>query len=232
MATINAIGSNQPIQVAFGGTGIQAAGAAYAPICAGTTTTGAFQTASTNISNSGYVLTSTGASSLPTWQAAPAQALVLLSTQTASSSASLDFDNTLITSTYSAYFIEISGLIGSATSTLTLKLSANNGSTFISTGITSGFNSNAYNSATLANTSSTTVINIASLSTTDGMSGFMYAFAWALSVNSAWTGQFFYPTTFFQVFGRTTGGIVNYLQFISDSGNLESGTISLYGIKQ
>ncbi len=54
--------------VAGGGTGIVAAGAAYAPICAGTTTTGAFQTASTGISNSGYVLTSTGASSLPTWQ--------------------------------------------------------------------------------------------------------------------------------------------------------------------
>lgn len=55
--------------VAGGGTGITAAGAAYAPICAGTTTTGAFQTASTGISTSGFVLTSNGASALPTWQA-------------------------------------------------------------------------------------------------------------------------------------------------------------------
>ncbi len=55
--------------VSHGGTGIATA-TAYAPICAGTTATGAFQVASTGQSNSGYVLTSTGASSLPTWQAA------------------------------------------------------------------------------------------------------------------------------------------------------------------
>lgn len=54
--------------VAGGGTGIVTT-TAYAPICGGTTATGAFQAASTNQSNSGYVLTSTGASSLPTWQA-------------------------------------------------------------------------------------------------------------------------------------------------------------------
>lgn len=41
----------------------------YAPICGATTATGAVQSASTGMSNSGYVLTSTGASSLPTWQA-------------------------------------------------------------------------------------------------------------------------------------------------------------------
>ncbi|MGB7958175.1 MAG: hypothetical protein WCF77_05065 [Minisyncoccia bacterium] len=51
-----------------GGTGIQSA-TTYAPLTGGTTSTGAFQSASTGISNSGYVLTSTGASSLPTWQA-------------------------------------------------------------------------------------------------------------------------------------------------------------------
>lgn len=55
--------------VAGGGTGITAAGAAYAPICAGTSTTGAFQTASTGIATSGFVLTSNGSSTLPSWQA-------------------------------------------------------------------------------------------------------------------------------------------------------------------
>jgi hypothetical protein len=45
---------------------------AYAPVISGTTATGALQVASTGQSNSGYVLTSTGASSLPTWQAAAA----------------------------------------------------------------------------------------------------------------------------------------------------------------
>lgn len=42
---------------------------AYAPICGGTTAAGVVQAASSGQTNSGYVLTSTGASSLPTWQA-------------------------------------------------------------------------------------------------------------------------------------------------------------------
>ncbi len=54
--------------VANGGTGIATA-TAYAPIIAGTTATGPFQVASTGQSTSGFVLTSTGASSVPTWQA-------------------------------------------------------------------------------------------------------------------------------------------------------------------
>lgn len=56
--------------VAGGGTGVTTMTTAYAPVCAGTTATGALQVASTGMSNSGYVLTSTGSSSLPTWQAA------------------------------------------------------------------------------------------------------------------------------------------------------------------
>ena len=55
--------------VAGGGTGAVTF-TAYAPILAGTTSTGAFQSASTGLSTSGYVLTSTGASSAPTFQAA------------------------------------------------------------------------------------------------------------------------------------------------------------------
>ena len=57
-----------PQPVIEGGTGIQSA-TVYAPLCGGTTTTGSFQSAATGISNSGYVLTSNGASALPSWQA-------------------------------------------------------------------------------------------------------------------------------------------------------------------
>ena len=55
--------------VAGGGTGIVTT-TAYAPICGGTTATGAFQAATTNFATSGYVLTSNGAAALPSWQAA------------------------------------------------------------------------------------------------------------------------------------------------------------------
>jgi hypothetical protein len=54
--------------VAGGGTG-DTSFTAYAPVCGGTTTTGALQSATTGIGTSGFVLTSTGSSSLPTWQA-------------------------------------------------------------------------------------------------------------------------------------------------------------------
>jgi hypothetical protein len=57
------------LNVAHGGTG-DASFTAYAPVCGGTTTTGALQSAATGIGTSGYVLTSTGSSSLPSWQAA------------------------------------------------------------------------------------------------------------------------------------------------------------------
>jgi len=57
------------LPVANGGTG-DTSFTAYAPIIGGTTTTGALQSASSGMSNSGYVLTSTGSSSAPTWQAA------------------------------------------------------------------------------------------------------------------------------------------------------------------
>jgi len=53
-----------------GGTGATSF-TAYAPVCGGTTTTGALQAASMGISTSGYVLTSNGSSALPSFQAAP-----------------------------------------------------------------------------------------------------------------------------------------------------------------
>jgi len=56
------------VVVAGGGTGVTTMTTAFAPVCAGTTATGSLQVASTGISTSGNVLTSTGASSLPTWQ--------------------------------------------------------------------------------------------------------------------------------------------------------------------
>lgn len=52
-----------------GGTGATSL-TAYAPLCGGTTTTGAVQSCGTGQSNTGYVWTSNGDSALPSWQAA------------------------------------------------------------------------------------------------------------------------------------------------------------------
>lgn len=69
MATNNATNTSKPIIVSQGGSGVTTMTTAYAPVCAGTTATGALQVASTGISNSGYVLTSNGSSALPSFQA-------------------------------------------------------------------------------------------------------------------------------------------------------------------
>ena len=58
-----------------GGTGIVTT-TAYAPICGGTTATGAFQAASTGLSTSGFVLTSNGAAALPSFQAVSASGAI------------------------------------------------------------------------------------------------------------------------------------------------------------
>lgn len=55
--------------VAGGGTGVTTMTTAYAPVCAGTTATGALQVASTGLSTSGLPLITNGASSLPSFQA-------------------------------------------------------------------------------------------------------------------------------------------------------------------
>jgi hypothetical protein len=55
-----------PVVVTSGGTGIITT-TAYAPICGGTTATGAWQAASTGLSTSGYFLMSNGASAVPSW---------------------------------------------------------------------------------------------------------------------------------------------------------------------
>lgn len=73
--------------VANGGTGI-ATTTAYAPLVGGTTATGPFQSASTGIGTAGFVLTSTGASSVPTWQVLPAGGIVTLNGNSGSATGS------------------------------------------------------------------------------------------------------------------------------------------------
>jgi len=121
-----------PDPVNEGGTG-NTSFVSNAPVCGGTTTTGALQSASTGISNTGYVLTSTGASSIPTFQAVP--------------STSLTFDGDTGSATPSAGIINIKGgttglttAASGSTVSLTGTLDVANGGTgaTILTGVLSG----------------------------------------------------------------------------------------------
>jgi hypothetical protein len=156
MATNNATNTSNPVTVPQGGTG-DASVTAYAVLCGGTTSTGAIQNVS-GVGTAGQVLTSNGASALPTWQAASATGnWIFLNTQTASSSASLSFTSTYITSTYTRYVMIFSNISNaSGTTVLNMDWSTNNGSTYLGSAYQSGLLSNNYNSATTANSSSTT----------------------------------------------------------------------------
>ena len=59
-----------PEPIVEGGTSIQSA-TAYAPLVGGTTSTGALQSASSNIANAGWILLSQGSSSIPIWSTIP-----------------------------------------------------------------------------------------------------------------------------------------------------------------
>ena len=68
MPTINSWASQNPAEVAKGGTGLNNAGTAYGVLAAGTTSTSAFQNIGTG--SVGQVLTSNGTGVLPSFQAA------------------------------------------------------------------------------------------------------------------------------------------------------------------
>lgn len=74
IATVTTIGTDPIVFINFlnntvpnGGTGATSF-TAYAPICGGTSSTSPLQSADSGFGNAGYVLTSTGSTSLPTWQ--------------------------------------------------------------------------------------------------------------------------------------------------------------------
>jgi len=104
MATNNVINQSNPASVSDGGTGIDTMGVAYGVLCSGTTATGPLLV--TSPGTAGQVLTSNGNAASPTYQnvGAGTGAWVLISTQDAASSATVDFAN-LLTNTYRYYKI-------------------------------------------------------------------------------------------------------------------------------
>jgi hypothetical protein len=92
------------VLVANGGTG-DTSFTAYAPILGGTTSTGVLQQSTTGMGTSGYVLTSTGSSSVPTWQVV-ASASPATYTRTAGTG-----DNTTVLFTTPTYVMGNSSLL-------------------------------------------------------------------------------------------------------------------------
>lgn len=145
--------------VGGGGTGVTSA-TAYGVICAGTTSTGAFQVVTPGAS--AKILQANGASALPTWVTAPSGGnLVLIQSQSPSGAATVSFTSG-ITATYNNYILLGTNISSSSGSTtiITLQISTNGGSSYISSGYYSGNAQVPYNSTTASGTASNTTGNM------------------------------------------------------------------------
>jgi hypothetical protein len=231
MATQNADNFTNPISVNTGGLGVSSL-VAYAPLTGGTTTTGPVQQATTNFAKSGFVLNSNGASSLPSWIDQQG-AIVELSTQTAAASSALNFNNTIITSTYTNYLCVFKGINGIGNIQWEFLVSTDNGSTFVSTYQSTNLNYN-YNSASASSFTNTAAASIIRATTGQtAINGYFY-------VNFPPSASFSYVGKWYEVMGTSQQGkclggsstttTINYMRVQGASGTF-SGTVTLYGIK-
>ncbi len=190
----------------------------------------------------GQALLSAGALSNPAFGAVTGASLVWLSSQTATSSASINFTS-LISASYTSYFVTFYNVFPETdAAVLNMNLSNDNGSSWIATSYLCGGNYHPYNSTTFTNANSTTTCPIngggqSSTTSNAPICGQMYLY----NMNVAIAPEFFGQCTYFisggtlneQYFSGTntanTG--INALQFLFSAGDISTGTFTLYGVK-
>ena len=229
------------VAAADGGTG-RSSHTAYAVLCGGTTTTGAQQSIA-SVGTSGQILTSNGAAALPTFQAAAAGGggLVFLASATASASATLDF-TTNIDATYNTYiFIYTSLLPATDLAYLYVRTSTDGGSTFDS-------GASDYQFLQVVGTGTTWIhgYSIAEAyirvsyqlgsATNEGTSGNLILYNPSDTDFTRFNGHSVESNSLGWPMGGNTWGIrksaadVDAVRFLMSTGNIASGTISMYGM--
>lgn len=259
MATNNATNTSNPITVAQGGTGrntltnhgvlVGATTSAITQLTAGTNgqllvgSTGADPVFATPGSTDSTVTWTTGAGTLSAQvnqtnlTSVAGAKLFLIQSQTASNSASLTFTSGL---TYTNMLILFQGIVPVTDgTTLQMVTSTDGGSSYDSTGYFSGLNKSAYNSATLSNSNSTSAVILSgAISNVRYVSGYVYAFGVGGNFFPHFVGECFWLDS--GTSARSYGTIgasseqnfpVNAIKFQMSSGNISSGTISLFGLK-
>lgn len=240
MTTNNSWNSEDPAQVARGNTGLSST-TAYAVICGGTTSTSDFQSIA-SVGTSGQTLQSNGAA-LPTFQDAGGGVWSLISTATASSSATIEFNN--LTSTHFMFLI-VGYAVLAATNEVVFhfRTSTDNGVSF---------DSSAGNYAHISRVYENTSNNIESASATEivitgGAANLIGNVAaetldfscWLYNPSStaytrinyggAYRGSGSEKCAFFGGGQRASAADVDAIQFLMSSGNIASGTFKLYGL--
>jgi hypothetical protein len=184
---------------------------------------------------------------LPTQPSIPtgSGAWTLLQTQTASNSANITFTSTYITSTYNKYALVMNNVVPATNGvSMSMTVSVDNGSNYLATGYKAVIN--VFSEAATANAvSSTTLIPLTiitgnTLANTAGIGlmGTLYMLNWtsgssfpeihgncsylessaANTLTGLWGGRA--PTT----------NVINNIKIVMSSGNISTGTFSLYGI--
>lgn len=230
MATNNSTNTSNPITVPQGGTGDSSL-TAYSVICGGTTSTGSVQSVS-SVGSSGQILTSNGAGALPSFKNL-ASGQTLLQSSTASASASIDFTG-LSSSAYTHYNLVYNFITASSATTLTFLVSTNNGSTWISASYLTGGWNTPVNSTTVTN-STTAASGYLSTATNNTTSWAGQAFFFNLSNGSAFLsiGEAVNTAGNRCEFNSYNPAVnVNAIRIIATSGNIASGSFSLYGINK
>jgi len=200
---------------------------------------------------SGNVLQSNGTTWASATPAVVVSGLTLITTLTASTSASLTFTNTSLTSTYDNYLFVISSLRASTgNSALFLQTSTNNGSTFATTSGDYAYAWEALDVATgsaqyQASTTDTALkigylINLGRVGNVPeaSLNAEIYLLNLLISADitqivgqgtSYGTSR---STTAFGGGSRTTAQANNAIKFFFDSGNIASGTIQIFGVQK
>ena len=192
--------------------------------------------------NAGYVLTDNGPGALPTYQASPTSgSLTLLSTQTASNSASVTF--TGLNATYFAYKIFIWGLYPAVNaSNLIARLSTNNGISYDSGAnynwgysivVTSGV---LTKNTALGDSGITIVADLEGTNAAAILQCEITLFNPFQSANTYLTtvGVYVEPASVVSTFtgggAYTNASPVNAIEFLMSSGNITGGVFKLYGL--
>jgi hypothetical protein len=191
---------------------------------------------------SGQVLTSAGSGATPTWSTPSAGAMVYLSTVTASSSSTVDIETTF-DSTYDVYLLVASGITPSTSNSVVaarLKI----GGSYLSSGTYPAFRmqpeSSANSFAGSGDTAATEIRIIGNVGNASNASAnfSMYIYSpssTTLSKMIVWTGASVDTSTYVRLSygaGFNTGtAAMTGIRFFLLSGNINSGTFRLYGIK-
>jgi hypothetical protein len=187
----------------------------------------------TSAGTSGNILTSDGTNFTSQTPSAVGSSLVLISSQAASSSASISFTGL---TTYTNYLLIFSQIVFAAGSTLQMLVSANNGSSYIATGYQSALNFQNYTTTLVSNQIQTTFFELYTGAGTSSTSGKVDIY----NINSASNGvsiignAFLNSSPYYQFFfGNQSTTTINAIQISVVGGtNIASGRFSLYGYRE